>query len=317
MPDTITPMTQAMQGAGPVPRRELKQLMKRSNKPGLIHLFWWFVLLTLTCLLITLSSGNPWLLVPAMFLHGIVVVHHFALQHECSHFTAFRSRRLCRFLNRYCGFLLVIPPLFFRYEHCDHHTHTNIIGKDPELIELPKSRWEYFLYLSAVTYWYSQFAGMFRRATGKLTKEERRFVPATEIPAVIRESRVMIAGYLGIIVISLLAGSTIALIYWWLPMFMAEPVMRFIRMTEHVGRPNVADLTRNTRSNLVSAPWRFLAWNMNYHAEHHFAASVPFYALKDLHEKLQDTVYVEKHGYLSAHKDILSRITSQNQNRPI
>jgi fatty acid desaturase len=84
--------------------------------------------------------------------------------------------------------------------------------------------------------------------------------------------------------------------------------MRFIRMTEHVGRPQVADVGRNTRTNLVSAPSRFLAWNMNLHAEHHFAPSVPYHALPKLHEKVKDHIYVERGGYLGAHRDILAQI---------
>ena len=79
-------------------------------------------------------------------------------------------------------------------------------------------------------------------------------------------------------------------------------------MTEHVGRPNVRDMKENTRTNLVTAPMRFLAWNMNYHAEHHYAASVPFHALPRLHRKLQGFVYVERRGYLGAHWDILAQI---------
>jgi fatty acid desaturase len=291
-----------------VPRRELKRLMKRSNRPGLIHLGLWVLLLAATGSLIWMAGDNAWLLIPAMFAHGIVVVHHFALQHECSHYTAFRSRWICNLLAHICGLILVIPPRFFRYEHCDHHTYTNLTGRDPEMIELPISLWKYLGYLSSVPYWRGQFGGMFRRARGVLTNDEQRFLPREEWGAVILESRLMIAGYLAIIVAMAATGWTGPIFYWWLPMFMAEPLMRFIRMTEHVGRPTVDDMRVNTRTNVVSLPWRFLAWNMNYHAEHHYAASVPFHGLGALHDRIRDRVYVEKHGYLSAHLDILGQI---------
>ena len=85
--------------------------------------------------------------------------------------------------------------------------------------------------------------------------------------------------------------------------------MRFIRMTEHVGKPTVADMKTNTRTNYVSRPMQFLAWNMNYHAEHHYASSVPFHALPKLHEKLKGVVAVEPKGYLGAHRDILAQLT--------
>ena len=82
-------------------------------------------------------------------------------------------------------------------------------------------------------------------------------------------------------------------------------------MTEHVGRPNIFDMKENTRTNLVSKPLQFLCWNMNYHAEHHYASSVPFYALPELHKKLKDVIYIEPRGYLGAHIDILSQLTGR------
>ena len=103
-------------------------------------------------------------------------------------------------------------------------------------------------------------------------------------------------------------GWTAPIWYWFIPLVLGEPVMRFIRMTEHVGRPTVPQMSQNTRTNLVSLPWRFLGWNMNYHAEHHYVSSVPFHALPRLHEKLRDHIHVEPDGYLGAHRDILRQL---------
>ena len=99
--------------------------------------------------------------------------------------------------------------------------------------------------------------------------------------------------------------------YWWLPVLMGEPVMRAVRMTEHVGRPNVRDMKQNTRTNLVTWPMQFLCWNMNYHAEHHYASSVPFHALPKLHKVLKDYIHVEPRGYIGAHIDILRQLTGR------
>jgi fatty acid desaturase len=302
MSGASTPLTQALGDGALVPRRELKALMRRSDRPGLVRLAAWIATLCATGALVWAAPG--WWVVPAMFLHGIVMVHHFALTHECSHYTAFRTRWLNTVLGHIAGFLVIVPLKFFRYEHCDHHTWTNLKGKDPELIELPVSPGRYLLYLSAMPYWWSQYGGVIRRALGRLTAEELRFIPKSETRAVILESRLYLAGYIAIVA-AVAAGWTAPLWYWWLPLLLGEPVMRFIRMTEHVGRPQVADMRQNTRTNVVSAPWRFLAWNMNYHAEHHYAASVPFHALPALHAKVREHVTVEPHGYASAHLDIL------------
>jgi len=224
------------------------------------------------------------------------------------HFTAFKQRWINNLVAYVCGFVIMLPPLFFRYEHTDHHTHTQIKGKDPELIELPGSVWAYAAYLSSVPYWTMQFRSMTRKFLGRLTEEERRFIPEVERSRVILEVRLMVAGYLAIVAAMMASAWYTPIWFWWLPVLLGEPFMRAIRMTEHVGRPNVADMTENTRTTLVSAPLRFLCWNMNYHAEHHFAASVPFHALPKLHERLKAHTRVETGGYLGAHADILAQI---------
>jgi len=296
-----------------ISRQELKALMQRSNRPGLIHLAGWLLLLSLTGSLVAFSLDTLWLL-PAMFVHGVVMVHHFALQHECSHYTAFRSRRLCTVLAAVCGFLLFIPPRFFRYEHTDHHSYTNDPDRDPELIRLPGGWVQYVWYLSAIPYWYSQVSGLVRRAFGVLRAEEKRFIPLIEEQAIIRESRIMLAGYAAILTVMPAAGWSAPLFYWLLPMLLAEPVMRFIRMTEHVGRPLIADRQLNTRTNIVSTLWRFLGWNMNYHAEHHYAAAVPFHALARLHERIGAQLHTESGGYVQAHRAIIDVMREAGSN---
>lgn len=304
-----TPITQAMR-EGALTRRELKALMKRSDRPALLRLAGIVLLLAITSSLIWLAHDNWWIL-PAMFLQGIVIVHLFSLQHECVHYTAFRTRKLNDIIGNFCGFAIILPNQQFRYEHCNHHTYTQLKGQDPELIELPISVWKYLWYISSVPYWRNKFFQIARNAAGRLNEEDRTFVSRYEAPVIIREARVMLAGYALILLPCLATGWSGPLTYWLIPLFMGEPVMRFIRLTEHVGRPNVDDMKENTRTSMVSWPSRFLSWNMNYHAEHHYAASVPFHALPRLHEKLRGYVYVEERGYLGAHIDIIKQLVGR------
>jgi fatty acid desaturase len=78
-----------------------------------------------------------------MVIHGIVVVHHVSLQHECRHYTVFRTCWLNDVIGKICGFVITLPNRNFRHEHCNHHTHTNLKGDDPELISLPAPIWGY------------------------------------------------------------------------------------------------------------------------------------------------------------------------------
>ena len=308
--EVLTPITQALND-GAISRRELKRLMKRSNTPGLVHFAAFLLVAACTGFLVWLSMGSWWL-IPAMLLHGIVLVHHFSLQHECVHYTAFRSRWINELIGNYCGLVIMLPNKFFRYEHCDHHTYTQLMGRDPELIELPVALSKYFAFISSVPYWRAKFGELGRHVIGRLNEVERGFIPKEEHRAVFNEARAMALIYAAVLAASMATGWWGAVWYWWLPVFMGEPVMRAIRMTEHVGRPNIRDMKENTRTNLVSAPMRFLCWNMNYHAEHHYASSVPFHALPKLHKKLDGYIYVEKRGYLGAHIDIISQVLGKS-----
>lgn len=307
--DVLTPITQALND-GTLTRTELKTLMKRSNGPAFRHLLLWIATLCATGLLIALTFGTIWVW-PAMFVHGVVLVHHFSLQHECCHYTVFRTRWLNDLAGNICGFIIMLPNRHFRYEHCDHHTYTQLRGDDPELIPLPESLAGYFWYLSSIPYWKTKFTELYRHVSGHLTAEERRFLPKEEYQTVFWEARLMMAAYLAILGLCAATGWWGPLWYWWLPVVMGEPVMRFIRMTEHVGKPCVREMKENTRTNYVTWPMQFLCWNMNYHAEHHYASSVPFYALPKLHEKLKDVIQVERRGYLGAHIDILAQLTGR------
>ena len=304
--DIITPITQAL-AEGKLTRAELRDLMTRSDAAAFRHLAGWLLLLLGTGTLVWFSLGTWWM-IPAMFAHGIVLVHHFSLQHECVHYTVFRTRRLNDFAGVICGWIIGLPHQFFRYEHCDHHTYTQLHGEDPEMIELPKSIWGYLWYISAVPYWRAKLSEIYRHAMNRLNDSERRFVPKLAEATLVREARVMVSVYALILVSMLVFQWWAPLWFWLIPLILGEPAMRFVRMTEHVGRPTVSAMRVNTRTNLVSRPMRFLCWNMNYHAEHHYASSVPFHALPRLHEKLRNHIHVEPGGYLGAHRDILAQI---------
>ena len=302
----LTPITQAL-NEGALTRRELKELMRRSNTPALIHLGLFLLATLLTGSLIWLSHGTVFML-PAMFLHGVVLVHHFSLQHECIHYTAFKTRWLNDIVGNYCGLVIMLPNRFFRYEHCDHHTYTQQNNADPEMIPLPKSIFGYLFYLSSIPYWRAKFKELAMHCAGILTDSEKKFTPKTEYKKLIFEARAMAAFYLVIIGYCIATHWWAPVWYWWLPVVLGEPVMRAIRMTEHVGRPAVKEMKVNTRSNLTNPIMRFLCWNMNYHAEHHYASSVPFHALPSLHKKLTGYVHTEEKGYFGAHRDILRQL---------
>ena len=62
----------------------------------------------------------------------------------------------------------------------------------------------------------------------------------------------MLGFYVGLALFCFATGWTGPIWYWLIPFVMGEPVMRAIRMTEHVGRPPIDDMRQNTREPIWS-----------------------------------------------------------------
>jgi len=295
-----------------VGRTDMKSIMVRNNSAGLWHLAGHTAVLLALGALVALA-GDGYLQWPAMLLLGIAITHLFAPQHECAHYSAFRTRRLNEVVAWMCGLLIMVPQIHFRYEHTDHHTYTNLPDRDPQHIPLPRSVGAYLWYLSAIPYWWSSWSGLARRSVARLTAQELGFIPPGQRRFVVWEARLMSLVYVGVAAL-VVAGWHAPLQYWFLPLLLGQPVMRFIRMTEHVGRPTEIDLLHNTRTTQVSWPWQFLAWNMNFHAEHHLAPPVPYHALPRLRSLLNGRVPV-RDGYRAGHREIWSEMKARRDAR--
>ena len=92
-----------------MPQAQVDALMVRSNTQAAWHLLGHGLALAAAGWLVALSRGH-WTVWPAMFLMGIVMTHLFAPQHECAHFSAFRSRWLNRVVAWWCGAVIVSMP---------------------------------------------------------------------------------------------------------------------------------------------------------------------------------------------------------------
>lgn len=282
--------------------RELRTYMPRSNRPALLRCAGLVVVQFATGLIVWFALGSLWLL-PAMALHGFVLVHWFALLHECAHMTAFKTRSINNWVAWVCGIAINLGPRYFQYEHTQHHTYTQNLAQDPQHITLPENFPAYLFYLSGLPYWYFQFKSLFSHAFNRVPENEKIFLtPAFEME-VVQEARILCSIYAVILVLAVANGWLWPLYLWIVPLLLGEPAMRFIRMSEHVGMPMSGDLTINTRTNHVAWPYRVLCWNMNYHAEHHFAPSVPFHALPALNRRIGNHL-PQTGGYIDAHQQI-------------
>ena len=123
----------------------------------------------------------------------------------------------------------------------------------------------------------------------------------------IGEARIHLAGYALLLLVSLLASNAFLWWYWILPALLGQPLLRLYLLAEHGGCDYSDNMLENSRTT-YTVPWlNFLAWNMPYHAEHHYLASVPFHALPALHAYTGQRVKYRGDGYYRVNREIAAR----------
>ncbi len=281
------------------------ELFERSDARGLVRLGTHLTLLACTTGLLTASLGTA-LILPAIVLHGIVLIFLFSALHECIHSTAFRSRWLNDAVASVCGLLLLLPREYFRAFHLTHHRYTQDPRRDPELaVRKPETKAEYLLLLSGLPYWSERLTTLSRHARGGV---KEKFILKSKRPTIVREARIHLALYVLAAVVSLAAESGALLLYWAVPVILGQPFLRAFLLAEHTGCPLVPDMLRNTRTTLSNSAVRLLSWNMPYHAEHHAWAAVPFHALPQAHRMARDRVRHLEPGYIKFHGRLWHRL---------
>ena len=104
---------------------------------------------------------------------------------------------------------------------------------------------------------------------------------------------------------SVVIGFQAVLFYWFLPVVLAQPLLRALLIAEHTGCTQDADGLSNTRTTLTAFPVRLLMWNMPFHAEHHLYPAIPFHQLPAAHRVLGQHLAHLAPGYSAVNREIL------------
>ena len=287
-----------------LPPEALAELTRRSDAKGLAQLGAHLAVLLCSGLALHYSLGSAWVLL-ALPLYAAVLIFLFAPLHETIHYTAFRTRWLNDLVAAPIGFLLLVPYRGFRVFHYAHHRHTQNPELDPELIDMrPLIRGRYWLYLTGLPFWWHMARSLWRHANNIVGEP---WIEPRHRDAIVTEARVHLAGYTLLLVTSLLASSPLLWWYWILPALVGQPLLRLYLLAEHSGCDQSGDMLQNSRTT-YTVPWlNFLAWNMPYHAEHHFLASVPFHALPALHAWTGQHIKHRGDGYCRVNREIAAQ----------
>jgi fatty acid desaturase len=289
-----------------LPRKQMKELMQRSDGPATRDTIIWFLSLIVSAAGAIYFWGSWWC-VPFFFVYGTLYGSSSdARWHEHGHGTAFRTQWPNKIVYQIACFMLMRNPVTWRWSHARHHTDTIIVGRDPEIAVMrPPDLIRVILNFVGLTdVWYST-QDMVRYAFGRLNAAEKTFVPEMEQHKAFTIARIWIAIYLAVIVLAIWMQSILPLMLVGLPRLYGAWHMVMTGLLQHGGlADNVTDHRLNSRTVYMNPISRFLYLNMNYHVEHHMFPMVPYYNLPKLHEAIKHDLPAPSPSILAGYREM-------------
>ncbi|MES1186841.1 MAG: fatty acid desaturase [Myxococcales bacterium] len=303
--------TENQQRNAPIAADELRQLQQRSDAKGLLRLVGHLLAIGVAGAVYAVARqrGAPLaLLVLCAVALGFTLVTMFATMHEAVHRTAFKSRALNDWVAWFAGLLSFYNSTFYRPYHGWHHRYTQLPGRDPELEDAkPTSVLDYFVQLSGVPWWLGKLRTHFRLAVGKTGSYG--FLNEVTARPVVRSVRLQLGVYAAALGACFWLSQPYFVIYWLVPVALAQPLLRAILLAEHMGCSETSDMLSNTRTTYTLWPVRFLMWEMPYHADHHRYPALPFFSLARAHQSLAPNLaHIARRGYSGLHLGLLKEL---------
>ena len=297
-----------------VPRKQMKELMQRSDGPAIRDTIVWLGLL-----IVSAAGGitfwATWWCVPFFFAYGVLYGSASDSRwHECGHGTAFKTRWMNQVVYQIASFMIMRNPVTWRWSHARHHTDTEIVGRDPELnlMRPPDLLRAAGNFIGVFDVFWLAIPEMLRNASGRLTVSEKTFIPETEHGKVILAARTWLAIYVLTIGLSISLGSILPLMLIGLPRLYGCWHMVMAGLLQHGGlADDVTDHRLNSRTVYMNPVSRFIYWNMNYHVEHHMFPMVPYHALPRLHDTIKHDLPAPNPSILHGFREMIPAFVRQ------
>lgn len=295
-------------------RKDMKAMMKRQDGPALRDTaIWWGLMVA--CALGGVYFFGSWAALPFFIIYGVLYGSASDSRwHECGHGTAFKTIWMNDVVYQVASFLIMREPEVTRWSHARHHTDTLIVGRDPEIaVKRPPNIPSIILSFFAVPGVYKATISMIQHSFGRLTADERAFLPETARAKVFRTARIWLAIHAASVLLSIYFGSWIpVLLVGALPTMYGAWLARLFDLTQHAGlAEDVLDHRLNSRTVMMNPLFRFIYWNMNYHVEHHMFPMVPYYTLPKLHEAIKHDTATPYPSLLAAYSEIVPAVLKQ------
>ena len=300
-----------------ISKEELQDLKKPNNVLA------WYLLLKNWVMAVALLSlvavyPNIFTVIFSIVLLGGVQMAMGAFLHDCSHRAMFSNQKLNDVLGHWLGGMPVLVPMsFYRPYHFAHHT-AKTEDEDPDVQNIKnypvtKSSMarKVMRDLSGLSGLKSTIGVFLYVLTGRIGNSGAMGIKKDKA---ISRSEIMKISFVNYRDAFILHGAILLLLaqlghlelygLWWAAMIFAQPlILRVRQIGEHGAMPELfhEDVRLTTRTTLASWWEKFLFGPnfINYHHEHHLAATIPSYNLPKLNNMLQ------KRGYFDGYEQAL------------
>jgi fatty acid desaturase len=286
----------------PVEPARLRELTARNDLQGFLQTLGHLLVVCVTAAVTwTLFDHRAWAgFALALFVHGTIYTFLASGNHELSHGTVFKTRRLNTFFAYLFGLLTWFNPRDFKLSHAYHHLYTLHPRGDREVVLPTTPSLHPLMLLQLFTLNivggrnepYSFPIVQNIRATVKLAflrKHDVEWLNAVydgreaDLKVAVTWARVLLLFHAVLVALSIVLG------LWPLPLvvtlapFTANWWRYFVFVPMHTGlKDNVPDFRLCTRSITLDPFSAFIYWRMNWHTEHHMFGAVPCYNLRKL-----------------------------------
>ena len=293
----------------------LRELMAKSDGPGLAYLALWLTLLTASGWLVHISSGSLWMW-PAMFVYGTVMtVPAYALSHECAHGTFVKTPWLNTLVNWITALIYFEEPNHRFVAHMRHHNYTWINGMDAQMpYATPMTFRGWLLEISGLELFRYEAKLFALNALGIHGDEVRRYTPERDLVRLKWGARLCLAIYASLAAVASVLGFWPELLaYLIIPRLLGGISMQVFTIIQHAEmEEDQHDLRRSTRSFSTNLIARFLYAEMNNHVEHHLYPKVPFHALPTLRESLAGQLPAPDRGLFRTNWKVLKAVLARS-----
>ena len=297
----------------PVPRETMRGLLERRDGPALRDTILWFALILGSGGAAFALWGTWWAIIPFAIYGVLYASTSDSRWHEAGHGTAFKTDWMNNALYEISSFMVMRESTVWRWSHTRHHSDTIIVGRDPEIaVPRPPDIRAIIMSLFSLGVYPKYFKGLLLHSFGRMTNDEKTFIPEMEFPKITFRARICLAIYLGVIGLSVAMGSILPLMFIGLTNLYGSWLMVVYGLTQHAGlAENVLDHRLNCRTIYLNSINRYLYWNMNYHVEHHMYPLVPYHALPRLHAAVKHDCPTPYPSLLNAWQEIIPAVLRQ------